>query len=80
MMGSVKGVLPVVNKKEQLYGYSCSFSKMCSNFFVFQSYELRFSEIFCLVLKRSFPGFFEKTNEIWGTPTGTILRSNLTES
>ena len=29
-----------------------------SNFFVFQSYELRFSEIFFLDLKRSFPGSF----------------------
>ena len=31
----------------------------CSNFFVFQSYELRFSGIFCLDLKRPFPGSFE---------------------
>ena len=30
----------------------------CSNFFVFQSCELRFSEIFCQVLIRSFPGSF----------------------
>ena len=30
-----------------------------SNFFVFQSCELRFSGIFCLDLKRSFPGSFE---------------------
>ena len=33
------------------------FSK-CSNFFVFQSYVLRFSGFFCLDLKRSFPGSF----------------------
>ena len=30
----------------------------CSNFFVFQSYVLRFSEIFCPYLKRPFPGSF----------------------
>ena len=31
---------------------------MCSNFSDFQSYELRFSKLFCLVMKRSFPVSF----------------------
>ena len=39
-----------------------------SNLFVCQSYELRFSEKFCLFLIRSFPGSFA----IWGIPRGTI--------
>ena len=43
------------------------FSK-CSNFFVFQNYDLRFSVIFHPVLIRSFPGSFA----IWGIPRGTI--------
>ena len=30
----------------------------CSNFFVFQNWKLRFSDLFCLCLKRSFPGCF----------------------
>mgnify|MGYP003718361629 CR=1 FL=1 len=46
----------------------------CSNFFVFQNYELRFSEIFCLVLIRSFPGSFAKNfipcGPLWGTTVG----------
>ena len=33
-------------------------SRFCSNYFVFQSYELSFSEIVCLLLIRSFPGSF----------------------
>ena len=40
-----------------------------SNFFVFQSYELRFSGKFCLVLIRSFPGSFV-IGSIPGVPLG----------
>ena len=40
----------------------------CSNFFVFQNYELRFSEIFGLILIRSFPGSFMKKSVSGGVP------------
>ena len=40
----------------------------CSNFFVFQSYVLRFRGIFCQVLIRSFPESFVKTIYPGGTP------------
>ena len=38
--------------------YSSPHFEKKSNFFVFQSYVFRFSEIFCLDLKRRFPGSF----------------------
>ena len=45
-------------KKKAFFFPGSSWFCFCSNFFVFQSYELRFSEIFCPYLKRSFPGSF----------------------
>ena len=41
----------------------------CSNFFVFQSYELRFSGKKCLVLIRSFPESFVFGSSLEGIPT-----------
>ena len=38
------------------------------NFCVFQSYELRFSEIFCRYLKRPFPGYFLYPASVEGVP------------
>ena len=53
-------------------------SKKCSNFFVFQSYELRFSGIFCPVLIRSFPGSFVKKSILSGVPHKFIVEQNFT--
>ena len=46
-----------------------------SNFFVFQSYEPRFSGIFCSVLIRSFPGCFVKNSISRGVPHESIVDS-----
>ena len=49
-----------------------------SNFFVFQSYELRFSGIFCYILIRSFPGsFVKKKHPRWGTTVSTNKLKNI---
>ena len=40
----------------------------CSNFFVFQNYVLRFSDVFCPYLIRPFPGSFIIFSSLEGYP------------
>ena len=49
----------------------------CSNFFVFQSCELRFSGILCLYLKPPFPGSFEFRLISGGVPTTIYKHENI---
>ena len=50
--------VPVRYAYLRIWGGNWVVPPFCSNYFVFQSYELSFSEIVCLLLIRSFPGSF----------------------